>query len=129
MLVPTVASQRCDDLVSPFARLTQSALRELPEREGRVDKFIFVSASCLPAKPFGFVHEVLTSYGDTDVCLQSQGWQPVSLHDKVLYLVKHDQWAILSRRHANEFARGGQACGSRRGRGASACARRRTQTC
>jgi len=97
-----VPSEYCHDLVSPMVQLMQSALQE---SNSSADKFVFLSETTLPVKPFAEVYSALTSTASSDICISpSEEW--VWLHNKraapgqLAALVKHDQWVILSRVHA-----------------------------
>mmetsp|Transcript_61129 Transcript_61129/g.157637 ORF Transcript_61129/g.157637 Transcript_61129/m.157637 type:complete len:491 (+) Transcript_61129:129-1601(+) len=104
VFVETMPSQRCTDLVTPQWGLFREATR-MNVKPGAVDKFIMLSESCLPVKPFGYIHRTLTAYADTDICLEDpkKEWQKTVVNGIKFYLVKHSQWAILTREHAQSF--------------------------
>jgi len=110
--VQQAPSQRCLDLVTPQAKLVRVALkytrtarahlqhREFPE------KFLFLSGSDLPVKPFSEIYRTLLENNDSDFCLQSiRRWQSTIVENRSLSLVKHNQWAVLNRPHAETFAK------------------------
>merc|ERR1719198_741955 len=67
------------------------------------DKFIYVSESTLPVKPFNIVYRELTATNSSDVGISSVKAAPGYFHDKEVYLMKHSQWMVLNRRHAHLF--------------------------
>lgn len=109
MLVPTVDSSYCGDLVSPMNRLLESALQDDPWSSNPADKFVFVSDSSLPAKPFWHVYNTLTPRAGSDFCvfpskdwadvpaLRSTNGDPHNGSNEVA--VKTHQWMVLSRAH------------------------------
>jgi len=110
VLVSTVNSQRCTDLVSPQWKLVQTAIKAYPKAApGATDKFLLLSGTCLPIKPFGIIHKEFTSSrnDESDFCLMDpkKEWQKTIVNGINFYLVKHSQWAVLSRRHAEQFAK------------------------
>jgi len=108
-LVPTVDSSYCADLVSPMNQLLAVALRDDPGSANPADKFVFVSDSTLPAKPFQHVYDTLISRTGSDFCMfPAKDWadSPVKLfkngeagHGHEL-AVKTHQWMVLSRPHS-----------------------------
>jgi len=101
-LVKTVPSEYCVDLVSPMVQLMQSALAE---SYSSMDKFVFLSETTLPVKPFSEVYSTLASTSNSDMCISpSKEWVwLVNEHaptGQMATLVKHDQWVVLSRAHA-----------------------------
>jgi len=110
--VQQAPSQRCLDLVTPQAKLVRVALkytrtarahlqhREFPE------KFLFLSGSDLPVKPFSEIYRTLLENNDSDFCLQSiRRWQSTIVENRSLSLVKHNQWVVLNRPNAETFAK------------------------
>lgn len=107
-LVPTVGSTYCDDLVSPMNQLLAAALQDDPASANPSDKFVFVSDSTLPAKPFAYIYDTLVRRKGSDFCLfPSKDWadnpvqifrngQPGSGHELA---IKTHQWIVLSRSH------------------------------
>jgi hypothetical protein len=66
------------------------------------DKFIFVSESTLPVKPFYEVYNALTWDANSDFCIYpTDHWVQLSLAQNLQALiVKHSQWMVLSQAHA-----------------------------
>merc|ERR1719387_663831 len=58
VVVPTVPSYYCTDLVSPMNQLVKVALSDGDGLPNEADKFAFVSDSTLPAKPFAYIYNV-----------------------------------------------------------------------
>lgn len=106
-MTPTTPTWYCHDLVTAMAQLLRSAL--LPLRgspQGRLEKFVFLSDSTLPIKPFREIHHVLTSDDDSDFCIfPQQQWGSGEFNGHEALLVKHHQWLTLNRRHAELFVR------------------------
>mmetsp|Transcript_23344 Transcript_23344/g.66493 ORF Transcript_23344/g.66493 Transcript_23344/m.66493 type:complete len:431 (-) Transcript_23344:78-1370(-) len=102
-LIPTSPSKWCTDLVSPMNALLQHALSSdgpgLSKAGHAYDKFIFLSDTTVPVKPFRHVQQML-GYGDgsnSSFCIRP--WWTWAWHDATDVAVKHDQWFILSREH------------------------------
>jgi len=120
-LVPTVDSWL--ELVSPMQQLLKHAVNALPNPDGDVsEKFIFLSETTLPMKPFADVHMELGKEDVTDICFggfpSDNLWpssQALDRHGKkhTVKLPKHSQWVILRRTDAELFVRDwvqGQNC-------------------
>jgi len=106
--VATVPSWYCHDLVSPMSQLLSVALSESPAngQGGKVEKFVFVSDSTLPVKPFSEVHKALTATDDSDMCIFPQDqWGTANVDGKYIRLVKHHQWVVLNRQHSELFVK------------------------
>lgn len=102
-IVSTVPSERCLDLVSPQAWLLKAALGR--GRRVKAEKFVLLSETTLPIKPFSVVHETLLATDESDFCLQTpKRWRSKSLDGVNLLLVKHSQWVVLNRAHAKLFS-------------------------
>lgn len=105
-MVATVPTWYCHDLVTAMAELLRSALAiraEVPHPSSR-EKFVFLSDSTLPIKPFGVVHDALMSDEDSDFCVfPKDQWASATLDDREMLLVKHHQWLVLTRQHAELF--------------------------
>jgi len=99
IVVDTVPTYYCTDLVSGMVQLVRSAL---PMSGSPNDKFVFLSESTLPMKPFVHVYQSLTADPNSDFCIfPSQWW--VRMYEKNGQrgrLVKHHQWVVLNREHA-----------------------------
>lgn len=104
-VVPSVQSHYCTDLVTPMAQLAKYALQASPDNPGVVQKFIFISDSTLPVKPFAHILRNLTASGNSDLCVMSpSSWASLDVKGQKLYVVKHSQWAVLNRKHAVKLA-------------------------
>jgi len=101
-VVPTVPSYYCTDLVSPMQQLISSAL--LKDKGGNsMDKFVFVSDSSLPAKPFSEVYAKLVGRQGSDFCVfPPTEWADKPSQGVIEVAPKHHQWMVLNRRHAEE---------------------------
>jgi len=101
---PPMPTEYCTDLVSAENRLLEAALQQEPKsasssllqkggrrlRKGRVggpsqyDKFVFVSNSTLPVKPFHEVYSTLTAKADSRFCVFPQQEWAVAPHEPCL---------------------------------------------
>jgi hypothetical protein len=114
--VQTVPSSYCSDLVTPMVQLLKAGLAESASAS---DKFVFLSQSTLPVKPFHFVYSTLTSTPDSDLCVSpTPGW--LRMHfgagsAKTALLVKHSQWVVLNRGMSTTMAQQWKNVGSRPG--------------
>eukprot|EP00403_Amphidinium_massartii_P010402 CAMPEP_0178421014 /NCGR_PEP_ID=MMETSP0689_2-20121128/26432_1 /TAXON_ID=160604 /ORGANISM="Amphidinium massartii, Strain CS-259" /LENGTH=522 /DNA_ID=CAMNT_0020042519 /DNA_START=39 /DNA_END=1607 /DNA_ORIENTATION=+ len=98
VVVDTVPTYYCKDLVSGMVQLLRKAL---PLSSSSRDKFVFLSESTLPVKPFSHVYQTLTADDRSDFCIMpSKYWVNVGAMDKAGRLVKHHQWFVLSRGNA-----------------------------
>lgn len=100
--VPTVPSYYCTDLVSPMNQLLGHALNNDPGFENPSDKFVFVSDSTLPAKPFSEVYRTLSMRQGSDFCAFPAGeWADIpGAQGGIELAVKVHQWMVLERAHA-----------------------------
>jgi len=121
-VVDTVPTSYCKDLVSAMVQLLAAALAEA---NSSGDKFVFLSQSALPVKPFRDVYSTLVASEDSDVCIApSSAWEQVDLgtsskHEQMGSLVKHQQWVVLNRAHAQRLVdRWPQVHSQERGRAA-----------
>lgn len=105
MQVPTTPTWYCHDLVTAMRSLLDSALRlQATGAGGGREKFVFVSDSTLPTKPFSEVHSTLLHDDNSDFCIfPSDQWASGSIDGTFVKLVKHHQWVILNREHAQSF--------------------------
>mmetsp|Transcript_102899 Transcript_102899/g.286572 ORF Transcript_102899/g.286572 Transcript_102899/m.286572 type:complete len:490 (-) Transcript_102899:190-1659(-) len=112
-IISPVETQYCFNLVSGMNALLKAALLRAGMGNG-LDKFIFVSDSTLPVKPFRFVYDQLTADTASDFCIFPRNeWAAVSetflnnpMHSpQTRVAVKHHQWIVLSRNHAEESVR------------------------
>jgi len=99
-LVDAVPTNYCVNLVSGMVQLLRQALAE---STSPADKFVFLSESTLPLKPFSEIYSALTSDANSDICVNRvQNWNKMrfgGLGRQVL-LVKHNQWVVLNQEHA-----------------------------
>jgi len=102
-MISTVGSWYCHDLVTAMVHMLKTALDESPANggAGAVEKFVFVSDTTLPVKPFSEVHSALTSTDDSDLCMFPQDqWAWATIDNHYVRLVKHHQWVVLNREHS-----------------------------
>lgn len=100
-LVETVMSSYCTDLVSPMVALLRQAL-SMGGYAG--DKFVFVSETTLPVKPFTIVYASLTQTENSDFCVSSmKKWIRLQSRKTGSFalLPKHSQWVVLNKPHAD----------------------------
>jgi hypothetical protein len=88
--VPTVHTEYCSDLVSGMVQLLSVAVME---SQSSRDKFVFLSESTLPTKPFGEVYNALTWDTNSDFCVYpTDHWVELELAQNLHALVvKHSQ--------------------------------------
>lgn len=103
--VPIVPSYYCTDLVSPMNQLIAYALQD--DRVSGIpnvaDKFAFISDSTLPAKPFSFIYQTLSTRRGSDFCVfPSNEWADIPSSQGLEIAVKHHQWITLERAHAEQ---------------------------
>lgn len=99
-MVDQVPSSYCGDLVSPMVELLRVATSESKSAQ---DRFIFVSESTLPVKPFSTIYNALAAEQGSDFCIAPPGeWRKVAPHE---YVVKHSQWSVLNNDHARALTR------------------------
>jgi hypothetical protein len=102
-VVQTVPSYYCTDLVSPMQQLVHFALEDDPSSVNSADKFVFVSDSTLPAKPFSEIYSTLTVRVGSDFCaFPSNEWADVQGSTGLEMAVKYHQWIVLERAHAKK---------------------------
>lgn len=102
-LVDTVPSEYCRDLVSPMVQLLRVSIGD---SDSPKDKFVFVSDTTLPVKPFALVQDALTEHDHSDICVQGTvGWREYPIPDESFkgLLVKHSQWVVLNQAHARRM--------------------------
>lgn len=107
-IISSVETTYCFNLVGGMNALIAAALEKGGGSHPN-DKFILVSDSTLPVKPFSFVQQKLTQDDGSDFCIFPRNeWaevvenflgQPQVTSVKHV-AVKHHQWAVLSREHA-----------------------------
>lgn len=99
--VSTVGSWYCHDLVTAMVHLLKAAIDLRAAPEGTVEKFVWVSDSTLPLKPFSDIHQQLTSNDLSDFCISPhEQWADATIDGHALKLIKHHQWVVLNRKHA-----------------------------
>lgn len=105
-LVDTAPSSYCQDLVTPMVQLLRAASAESHHKG---DKFVFLSDTTLPVKPFGHVYWALTQTRQSDICIEPRSeWLWLSNKrspGRTAALVKHSQWVVLSQEHAWKMVR------------------------
>jgi len=104
--VDTTPTWYCHDLVTAMAKLLTDALALNAARTGGREKFVFLSESTLPIKPFSAIHSTLLLDDNSDFCLfPSDQWGSGHIDGSIVKLVKQHQWVVLSRDHATMFVR------------------------
>lgn len=105
-LVPTVPSTYCVDLVRPMVHVLRKALATYKAKSSVVEKYIFVSDTTLPLKPFRDVYVALTADHDSHFCFVGpKSWNHLDINQARVFLPKHSQWMVMSRQHAEIFAK------------------------
>lgn len=104
-IIPTVASEWCVDLVSPMDALLAAALSS-DIGGSSYDKFVFVSDTTVPIKPFRQVQRQLLvdDRSGSDFCVTPIGWWAFKQDDESL-AIKHYQWTVLNRYHSEQVLR------------------------
>lgn len=104
-MVPAVATEYCTDLVTGMAQLLRVSLAH--GNPGVTEKFAFVGDTTLPVKPFAVVYGALMAHPEeSDLCVHpSDRWRSADANGTTLLLVKHSQWVVLGRSHAEDFVR------------------------
>eukprot|EP00747_Dinoflagellata_sp_TGD_P166523 gnl/TRDRNA2_/TRDRNA2_189430_c0_seq1.p1 gnl/TRDRNA2_/TRDRNA2_189430_c0~~gnl/TRDRNA2_/TRDRNA2_189430_c0_seq1.p1 ORF type:complete len:408 (-),score=60.90 gnl/TRDRNA2_/TRDRNA2_189430_c0_seq1:210-1433(-) len=101
--VPTTPSYYCTDLVSPMNQLLNYAVEDAKQRGNPQDKFVFVSDSTLPAKPFTQIYATLASRQGSDFCLfPGAEWADIPSPTGKEIAAKYQQWIVLSHGHAKK---------------------------
>lgn len=104
--VATTPTWYCHDLVTAMSHLLVAALGLDAAVMGGREKFVFLSESTLPIKPFVQVHSELLIDDNSDFCLfPADQWGSASIDGSFVKLLKHHQWVVLSRDHARLFVR------------------------
>jgi len=105
-IIPSVQTQYCFDLVSGTNALLRAALMRAGAGSAN-DKYIMVSDSTLPVKPFTVIQQQLTADTSSDFCVFPRNeWAEVTerfVDEKPSQKkvgVKHHQWVVLGREHA-----------------------------
>lgn len=106
-IITAVETKYCADLVSGMNALLQAGVTAvLPGRPD--DKFVFVSDSTIPVKPFSVVQSRLQATGaNSNFCVFPRNeWAEITeagFVPSVRAAVKHHQWLTLSRTHATQI--------------------------
>jgi len=88
-----------------MAQLLKHAMKEKAP-QGRLEKYVFISESTLPAKPWVTVHRALSASENSDFCIpQVSEWPKANVNGRQLTFVKHHQWVVLNRKHSEIFAK------------------------
>eukprot|EP00747_Dinoflagellata_sp_TGD_P151303 gnl/TRDRNA2_/TRDRNA2_177198_c4_seq1.p1 gnl/TRDRNA2_/TRDRNA2_177198_c4~~gnl/TRDRNA2_/TRDRNA2_177198_c4_seq1.p1 ORF type:complete len:507 (+),score=35.65 gnl/TRDRNA2_/TRDRNA2_177198_c4_seq1:1-1521(+) len=106
MLVPTVSTTYCTDLVTASVQLLRSALAKHAGDESVEAKFLLMSDSTLPIKPFSVVFNTYASRTESDFCIYpSNTWDKwAEVNGRLAYMIDHSQFFALSRNDAETFA-------------------------
>mmetsp|Transcript_50166 Transcript_50166/g.139335 ORF Transcript_50166/g.139335 Transcript_50166/m.139335 type:complete len:796 (-) Transcript_50166:358-2745(-) len=100
-IVKKVPTMYCNDLVSAHVQMLEEALCSTAVPPGTMEKFILVSDSTLPVKPFSETYQVLTEHDTSDFCLYpSTQWLQAKVKDTILYAIQHHEWNVLNRADA-----------------------------
>merc|ERR550537_2010266 len=84
-------------------QLLSKAVEADPHLSHPGDKFVFVSDSTLPAKPFSQIYATLTTRQGSDFCVfPTKEWADIGQPGYLQILPKHHQWIILNRGHAEK---------------------------
>lgn len=92
--VSTVPTTYCSNLMSAMVQLLQESVGDNSHPR---DKFVFLSESTLPVKPFAYIHKELTQDSKSDFCVQKPEEWTKGVNCEV---VKHSQWVVLNTDHA-----------------------------
>lgn len=104
--VPTTPTWYCHDLVTAMVSLARGALGLNAAMLGGREKLVYLSESALPIKPFAEIHSTLLLDDSSDFCLfPSDQWGSASVDGSFVKLLKHHQWVVLSRAHAEMIVR------------------------
>eukprot|EP00746_Dinoflagellata_sp_MGD_P164624 gnl/MRDRNA2_/MRDRNA2_93347_c0_seq1.p1 gnl/MRDRNA2_/MRDRNA2_93347_c0~~gnl/MRDRNA2_/MRDRNA2_93347_c0_seq1.p1 ORF type:complete len:645 (+),score=121.62 gnl/MRDRNA2_/MRDRNA2_93347_c0_seq1:132-2066(+) len=96
--VDMVKTYYCHDLVTAMVQLLRFSIKDGGHDN---DKFVFVSDSTLPVKPFEEVSAALHEHQESDFCIfPSDHWAEADFENQRAYLIKHQQWVVLNREHA-----------------------------
>jgi len=107
-LVPTTFSVRGADLMSPFVHMMRYALplTEHLAAAGVMEKFMVISDSTLPVKPFSYVFRHQVAEPVSDICMSSiNQWASGNVDGVPVAIIKHHQWVSLNRSDAEVLAR------------------------
>jgi len=99
-VISSSPSTWCADLITPMNALVEAAVTS--EGGSPRDKFIFVSETTVPIKSLQHVqHQLLVEDGiGSSFCIHP--WPRWAWHEAADVAVKHDQWIVLSRKHAQQ---------------------------
>jgi len=96
--VDVVPTHYCHNLVDAMVSLLKGAIAD---GGTKYDKFVFVSDSTLPAKPFEEIFYELGQDDESDFCIfPTDHWGEASYNNQRVVLVKHHQWVVLNYEHA-----------------------------
>lgn len=100
-IVPQVPSKWLTDLVTPEVRLLRSATEPGVQPRPALEKFVILSDSTLPVKPFSVVSKVLSESPDSDFCFNTVNqWSLATIRNKTYTIPKHWQWVVFNRTDA-----------------------------
>lgn len=101
--IPSVPSYYCTDLVSPMQQLLSYSLNKDGKDSNPADKFVYISDSSLPAKPFSEVFATLVNRQGSDFCVFPPAeWADVPGPTGLQMVAKYHQWITLNRAHAEK---------------------------
>merc|ERR1740138_1032352 len=93
----------------------KSALRQYESKGSSItEKFVVISSSTLPIKPFAVVYAELLESEESDFCfnkrssagtlqLKHRYSKDGAAFTSTLFLPKHDEWVVLNRDHATKL--------------------------
>eukprot|EP00929_Paragymnodinium_shiwhaense_P108978 TRINITY_DN75324_c0_g1_i1.p1 TRINITY_DN75324_c0_g1~~TRINITY_DN75324_c0_g1_i1.p1 ORF type:complete len:526 (+),score=110.93 TRINITY_DN75324_c0_g1_i1:182-1759(+) len=107
-IIPSVETAYCSNLVGGMNALVRAAISKTAAlgTAHAMDKFIFISDSTLPVKNFHYMQRQLTVADQSNFCVFPRNeWAEITDHSsggaaQTKTAVKHHQWLILSRKHA-----------------------------
>mmetsp|Transcript_95792 Transcript_95792/g.254373 ORF Transcript_95792/g.254373 Transcript_95792/m.254373 type:complete len:383 (-) Transcript_95792:200-1348(-) len=104
-IVSVAPTKWCDDLVTAQQHLLDTALLDTANGSGAAERFVLLSDTTLPIKPFASIHRGLLATDESSLCMRpAHEWPSASVNGTDFRLVKHSQWVVLTRPDAEEFA-------------------------
>eukprot|EP00747_Dinoflagellata_sp_TGD_P168353 gnl/TRDRNA2_/TRDRNA2_194547_c0_seq1.p1 gnl/TRDRNA2_/TRDRNA2_194547_c0~~gnl/TRDRNA2_/TRDRNA2_194547_c0_seq1.p1 ORF type:complete len:447 (+),score=39.61 gnl/TRDRNA2_/TRDRNA2_194547_c0_seq1:145-1485(+) len=105
VLVPTVPTAYCTDLVSAEVQLLRYALAEHASKHGLTEKFVLLSHNLLPVKPYREVFHTITSRIESDFCIYPVStWEAYAqINGQIAHVVQHSQFFALNRCDAEKL--------------------------
>jgi len=107
-IIPSVETGYCSNLVNGMNALLRAAIDKsaVVGTGSAFDKFVFISDSTLPVKNFHFVQQHLLNDANSNFCVFPRNeWAEITetfpgKAPVTQAAIKHHQWVILSRKHA-----------------------------